>query len=389
MKGLEPATGYHFRVCGRDGSTPGATRSDCAGTRTFTTPAGNPDVDFQAHPGFPLASFGFTEFDAADFNRDGKLDLAVADVNGLAVRLGDGAGCFGQPTPVPSFGNERTFASGDLNGDARPDLITRTDHPSVIIVRLGDGAGGFSGPFSSVSVDYPPESPVLRDFDRDGDRDLGLIAVDSGNGLTGTRAFPKLLANDGAGHLSLGPPPNFGPGLPLPMAAADVNSDGKLDLVTTVSPAPASSDDTLATALGNGDLTFATPVTSAIGGAGGQLVLGDYNRDGRIDAAVTAAVLTGDGKGGFRSVGQTFPTGFLASHRADFNRDGILDLVGRPNGPFDLGVLLGEGDGTFRTPYGFPGGASLVEDFNRDGKPDILRFDDGGEQASVLLNTTP
>jgi hypothetical protein len=387
VKALKPATSYDFRVCGRDETNPNRTTYDCAATRSFTTPSGSPEVSFLRRPAFPIQSGGFANFEAADFNRDGKLDLAQSLPDGIGVRLGDGSGGFGEVARIPSFTFERVFAVGDLNDDGKPDLITEIRAPSTIIVRLGDGAGGFSSPSSSVGVEFEPASPVLRDFDRDGDLDMALLAVDSGHGLFGNRIFPKLLANDGAGHLSLGPAPNLGPDLPFPLAAADLNSDGKQDLVATVVQGPADNNARLASVLGNGNLTFAAPLTSPIGALAGSLVLGDYNRDGRTDAALDGAALTGDGNGRFGNV-QDFPARAQPSHRADFNRDGIPDLVGRSSGP--VRVLLGEGDATFRTPNDFPGVTQLVEDFNRDGKPDVLVLDgEAGEQASVLLNTTP
>jgi hypothetical protein len=385
VKALRPSTSYDFRVCGRDENDPNRSTYDCAATRSFTTTAGSPEVSFLRRPAFPITLD--TKFEAADFNRDGKLDVVTATADGPAVRLGDGTGGFGSATQVPSFRGEQVFAVGDLNGDDKPDLITRYGAPSTIIVRLGNGTGGFSGVSSSVSLDYPPASPVLRDFDRDGDLDLALVVV-SGSGFS-TRTFPRLLANDGAGHLSLRTPPDFGPGMPLPLAAADVNSDGKLDLVAAVFQAPNDSDARLATGLGNGDLTFAAPVTSASGGPADDLVLGDYNRDARADAATGGGALTGDGKGGFGNR-QNFPLGRLAPmQRADFNGDGIADLVAYVNSSGPVDVLLGEGDGTFRTPNEFAGAPRLVGDFNGDGKPDILVVDDGFDEASLLLNTTP
>jgi hypothetical protein len=394
VKALLPNTTYHFRVCGRDGGTGG---DICNSSRSFTTSSGNPEVSFSPK------SFAYTtsqrsnvgqDFATADFNRDGKLDLVTANTDGATVRLGDGTGGFGPPTQAIS-GYVDDAIGGDLNKDAKPDLITGGAPGGIfgLAVQLGDGAGGFGGVFSRVDRGEGFRDPTLRDLDRDGDLDLAVVVYSSSQAM-GDVGGVLLLTADGNGHLAQPFEANFSTIRVWHAQVADVNSDGKLDLVATVNVAPDPfelPDWRLETVLGNGDLTFAAPIVSPNPGAF-DMVLGDFDRDGRVDAAVLNAVLKGNGQGGFGSP-VPLQAGFQPLLRGDFNRDGIPDLVA--SGPTSRSVLLGEGDGTFRTPNAYTGGEpKLVADFNRDGRPDILTVvstgsDGTGFQVDVLLNTAP
>jgi hypothetical protein len=122
--------------------------------------------------------------------------------------------------------------------------------------------------------------------------------------------------------------------------------------------------------LGNGDGTFQAPKATSVFGAA-QVVLGDFNKDGKLDAVVGGQVLLGNGDGTFRTT-TTFVTAIAAA--ADLNGDGNLDMVGNGGGGNVL-VQLGNGDGTFRAAVSYPIGSSallVVGDLNGDGKPDIV-----------------
>ena len=169
------------------------------------------------------------------------------------------------------------------------------------------------------------------------------------------------------------------------MAAADLNGDGKLDLLLLDTGSPG-----VVTLLGNGDGTFQAPVSVPSGGAADYVAIGDFNGDGNPDIATASlalsivTVLLGKGNGTFGPpssyVAPSAPTSLVL---ADFNADGKLDIIvgnGAPDlltGSTDsdeMAVLYGNGDGTFEDAplYLLPKSPTSVAiaDFDGDGKPD-------------------
>src|SRR5580698_5719547 len=197
-------------------------------------------------------------------------------------------------------------------------------------------------------------------------------------------------------------PPTYDVGAPAAqgIAIADVNGDGKLDLLVA-------DQIGVAVLLGNGDGTFQPAVNYSSGGFDAYSVaVGDVNGDGKPDLVVATfcyddgcpydggggvGVLLGNGDGTFQPVTVYGISGTGASNNfsvvlADVNGDGNLDVVVGSGACSDaslgcdggqVSVLLGNGDGSFGQPTFYnPGGAStqsvVVADVNGDGNPDIL-----------------
>ncbi len=299
---------------------------------------------------------------------------AVAMMAGILYPASSGAVDFAPQKTYPVGTSPTAIVVGDFNGDGKPDLAVANSGSANVSVLLGNGDGSFQAA-KNFATGGSPNSIAVGDFNGDGKLDL--VVGDSGaQGGTGPGSVMLLLGNgDGT----------FQPGIQLSVKAsivlaADVNLDGKPDLIA---------DGSLL--LGNGDATF-QPAQNI--GAGAPSLVGDFNGDGKPDLVAGGGVLLGNGDGTFQSrVAFTLPSGcglfcrqsFSNVVAADFNGDSKLDLaIGRATKtcfdvcrafPFSFStlVLLGNGDGTFQAPKTVgPGGFFLVTgDFNGDGKPDI------------------
>jgi hypothetical protein len=317
----------------------------------------------------------------ADFNGDGKLDLVTSDSVAVSVFLGNGDGTFQAPLSSAVSMEASGFVLADFNGDGKLDLAFQGENRALVL--FGNGDGTFQ-PVISTSVPLGSSDSVLAgDFNGDGKPDLLLpgVAVLLGNG-DGTFQQPV-----------------FSPIPGLEVAVGDFNGDGKLDLATARSTNPV---PFVSVALGNGSGFFQVG-TSLLPPSQGQgarspssLIAADFTGDGKADVVELAeqqdfngwfAVFPGAGNGAFQSPLLTFlnsPCFDLCYAAAgDFNRDGKLDLVVSVNR--NIGVFLGNGDGTFQPEVDYPGGGAFVGvgDFNGDGNLDIVTAD--GSNISILL----
>ena len=328
----------------------------------------------------------------ADFNRDGRLDLAVTHYNtsDVSVLLGDAGGTF--RSPLNSAGSGGTsVAVGDFNADGRPDLAVGQVFSSYVNVLLGNGNGTFAAPVSIDIGEYIGSrlsAVTVGDFNGDGKLDLGVTShveypedfqierranVLLGNG-TGSFAAPIVTS---LGDGSVGYSNDY-----IATVAADFNGDGKCDLAAG-DYGPTSVAVLLGT--GSGALRAPTYLTASV-----PIAAGDVSGDGKADLVTASgdqlAVLLGTGVGTFgapqySSVGSRPGPAALA----DFNGDGKADLVAT-----GVGVLLGNGAGTFRSTQSPALGTGLgipaVGDFNRDGRPDVASADYFADNVSVFLN---
>jgi FG-GAP-like repeat/Abnormal spindle-like microcephaly-assoc'd, ASPM-SPD-2-Hydin len=266
--------------------------------------AGNGDGTFAA-PVPKLSVVPVSSMLAADFNADGKLDLAFLDgIGNTVVFLNESVkGLFVQQQVFRSFNDG--LATADLNGDGKLDLIVTGPRSAI---HLGNGDGTFGGPlFLGGGGGYFSGTPAVGDFNRDGKLDLAIpdtrhkvVLVFLGNG-------------DGTFGSDVQYPVQFGYGS---LATADFNGDGKLDLVT----------DAGEVLLGNGDGTF-TDIGGVSSGGSGPIQIGDFNGDGKLDIAVSGIqVLLGNGDGTFQNPIQIASDGLWGI--GDFNGDGKLDFAG-------------------------------------------------------------
>ena len=299
----------------------------------------------------------------------------------------------------------RSVALADVNADGKLDIIAANGCIGCgngsafgVAVLLGTGDGGF-GPAQNLSLNSQAAvSVAAADVNRDGKQDL-LVTTDCfGTGLCDSGGVWVLLGN-GDGTFQTPLVYNSGGLGGSGIAVADLNGDGNLDLAVANCAASGSATcssgiGTLAVLLGRGDGSFESAKTFAAGGMHAwDIAVGDVNRDDKIDVVITncaaigflceaagvdsvVGVLLGNGDGTFQPA-KTYDsgggsTGGLAL--ADLNGDGKLDLA-VANGK--VAVLLGNGDGSFQAPTLYNSGGAVGDgvaaaDVNHDGKIDLL-----------------
>jgi hypothetical protein len=335
---------------------------------------------------------------AGDFNQDGNLDLAVGlspYSPSISVLLGDGYGNFTATEASPITTTGVPVLVQDFNKDGYPDILLSDELTGQLTILLGNGDGTFKVARGSPFYTNYGISPVaVADFNGDGIPDLAVgggyyLIVLLGNGDGSFTAVPTSKSIAGADLLGS-------------IVAGDFNGDGIPDLATT--------DEftgSVTVYLGNGDGTFkaGSTVLTETSGGGSLVVLAaaDVNTDGNLDLIVPVysnngssgvVVLLGNGDGTFHQANGSPITVSNFANRAmvgDFNGDGIPDvLLGGQSSLTDIYLFLGNGDGTFATTS--TGNLSLpccsqtvLGDFNGDRVTDAASsaFYDGNVQ--VLL----
>jgi hypothetical protein len=231
----------------------------------------------------------------------------------------------------------------------------------------------------TIRVGKGPKWISVADVNRDRNPDIVIANADEGT--------VSVLLGNGKGkfHAAAGSP--FAAGhLPNDIAIADMNGDANPDLVIADHQSPF-----VTILLGDGKGEFrpapGSPVDVHSNPHPHGVVVADFNEDGHPDVVTDSwgsnqiEVLLGDGKGGLRTPGKYFATGRRPYERlrsADFNKDGLPDIVTTNLDDGTVTVLLGDGRGGFHSAPGSPFAAGAkpwqvaIDDLDGDGKPDLL-----------------
>jgi hypothetical protein len=399
----------------------------------------NPDGSFQPKVDYPVGTAPIAML-AADLNKDGKLDLAVVNnncpsipctaVGSISTLLGNGDGTF-QSHVDKSVGNSpNALATADFNRDGKADMAVTNGQDNTISVLIGKGDGTFNL-VQSLITGVNPHGIVVADFDGDGLQDLVIAnQTDSNVGLY------KGTAN------GFHTPNTFATGLnPSALVVADVNGDGKPDVITANSGAAsvsimidsftggfadhvdfntldkvtaitagdfngdgivdmattATASNAISVLWGKGDGSFFLRADFASGSSPVALSAGDFTGDGRTDLAIansldnTVHILPGLGVLALQNR-TVIPTGNQPNGIAtcDFNQDGNMDMAIADRSDNALLILQGNGNGTFTVLPNSPAtgvkpSSVIAVDLNKDNHCDLVATNASDGTVSVFL----
>jgi hypothetical protein len=294
---------------------------------------------------------------------------------------------FGAMTTYSSGGSANYYvATGDLNGDGVLDVVTSNYYSTSMSVLLGRATGGFDTAVAYSLVNaINPAQLALADVNQDGKLDV----------VVTTQSNLVVLLGTGTGTLGVARPYALGTNNGFGMKLYDVTRDGILDAVV------AGTSNRVSVLPGTAAGAFGPSTLYMAGSSLRGVSLGDFNHDGRADMVVSDAdqpnvyVLLGKAIGGFADP-VSYPTGRTSYfvETADLNRDGQLDILVSGNQNTSVGVLNGRADGTFgavvtypviptASPNNFLTGLA-VGDVNGDGYPDVVVDDANNRKVYAL-----
>jgi hypothetical protein len=332
-----------------------------------------------------------------DFNRDGRLDIATANLNDndVGILIGYGNGSF---MPIASYQTgagslPRCIKVGDFNNDNISDIAVVTSGTNTLFVLFGYGDGSFLyGLSQSTGPQSQPYGLAIGDFNNDNRLDIA-IANNLGSYVLVYLAY----SSQPFGGLT---PYSCGDGSsPYSIVASDLNNDGWLDIIVANY-----GTNNIGVLLGVSNAIFVTMMTYSTGINSGpySIAVADFNNDHQLDIVATNSntdniiIFFGYGNGTF-TIGQTYSTGTRSRPYTvtigDFNNDKNSDIAVANSGTSNVFLLYGNGNGTFTNTTLYPLGyeyqpySIAAKDLNEDNWTDIAIACYGTDSAQTLIQT--
>lgn len=348
---------------------------------------GNGDGTFQPPSFYPVAQIG--DVVAVDLNGDGYPDIAAisgsstSSTNSLDVMVNKGSaapGTFGAAAPyqIPTYpGVLGTYglAAGDFNGDGKQDVVV-LGNSSASGIFIGNGDGTLQASSKYVPGGYFECCAIGVDLNHDGIADIAYVGS---NGNTLTLGL-NIVYGSTSGTFTQGTtvPISLPYNSPMKLVSLGANTAGGIDLAAV--------GDKTIILHGDSNGNFVVSSTYAASGIPFPMANSTGRTDLLLDLAgsssgtahnqITHLISNGDGT--FNGAPVTYPVGSYGFAAADFNNDGITDVISAPTAtPINFGALalgIGRGNGTFVQSNilgGMPASFLAAADFNGDGNQDV------------------
>ncbi|CAF1186071.1 unnamed protein product [Rotaria sordida] len=331
---------------------------------------------------------------AGDFNNDGQLDIAVANIgtNTIGVLLGYSNGTFRDQMTFSIYRNSQPcwVTVGDFDNNKQLDIATALYNGNAVGILLGFGNGSFSPiVVYSTGAGTNPRGISVGDFNNDNRSDI-VIPNTGGDSIS-------VLFGLGDGNFLLGRPLSTGiQSSPSATAIGDFNNDTQLDVAVAKY-----GSNNIEIFLGYGSEPFGTgrEYFTGVGSQPHSVAVDDFNSDGRQDIAIAnygtgnVGIMLGDDNGYFAPM-KTYSTGNGSTPYSvaigNFNNDYQLDIVVTNSETDNIAILFGYSNGTFASPVIYSTGnrsrpyTVAIGDFNNDNISDIAVANSGTNDIFTL-----